>query len=255
MKRILLLLAVLNSVVLIAQKKNTKPVSKPVEETTKAKKDWSKLDLSNRPADHFVFQLGFDTWMNKPDSLKTKGLGRHFNMYFMLDKPFKKNKKMSLGIGAGISTSNIYFENTYIDIKANSSRLNFRNVAAADHFSKYKLTTIFLEAPIELRYYSNPENPNKSWKIAVGGKIGTLFKAYTKGKDLVNASGQSLYGNKYISKEYDRKFFNGTRIALGARVGYGAWSLHGSYQLTQVVKEGFGPEVRPFSIGLTLSGL
>lgn len=255
MKKILLLLAVLNGMLLSAQKKSTTAVTKPAEKTEKVKKDWSKIDLSNRPADHFVFQMGFDSWTNKPDSIKTKGLGRHFNMYFMLDKPFKNNQKMSLGFGAGFSTSNIYFENTYIDIKANAPKLNFRNVSAADHFSKYKLTTVFLEAPVELRYYSNPENPNKSWKIAVGGKVGTIFKAYTKGKNLVNASGQSLFGNKYMAKEYDRKFFNGTRIALGARVGYGIWSIHASYQLTKTIKDGFGPEVRPFSIGLTISGL
>jgi hypothetical protein len=106
-----------------------------------------------------------------------------------------------------------------------------------------------------LRYYSNPENPSKSWKAALGVKVGTLLKSFTKGKNLQNKAGGSIYGDKFIEKESNKKFFNGTRIAASARVGYGIIGLQFSYQITQVFKEGFDPEVRPYSIGLTISGL
>jgi hypothetical protein len=39
------------------------------------------------------------------------------------------------------------------------------------------------------------------------------------------------------------------------RVGYGNVTLFGSYTLTDLFKEGQGPRVKPFSVGLTLSGL
>jgi hypothetical protein len=38
-------------------------------------------------------------------------------------------------------------------------------------------------------------------------------------------------------------------------VGLGHIALYGSYQLTTVIKDGFGPAVRPLTIGLTISGL
>ena len=39
------------------------------------------------------------------------------------------------------------------------------------------------------------------------------------------------------------------------RVGYGNLSLFGTYQIGSLIKEGLGPQVKPYTIGLTLSGL
>ena len=86
-------------------------------------------------------------------------------------------------------------------------------------------------------------------------KVGTMLKAFTKGKDLQNKSGQSVYGVKYLVKESEKHFFNGTRLSLTGRVGYGHFSLHGSYQFTQLMKENVGPEIHPWTMGLTISGL
>lgn len=149
--------------------------------------------------------------MNKPDSANTKG-GRHFNFYLMNDKPFKTNPRFSVAHGLGIGSSNIYFDKTYFDIKRQDKIAYSRS--DGNHFNKFKFTEIFLEIPVELRYTLNPESPNKSWKFAVGAKVGTLLKAYTKGKDLQKDDNSSLYGPTYIEKQYSKKFFNGTRLAL-----------------------------------------
>lgn len=219
------------------------------------KKEPVKLDLSSRPADHFMIQYGSDSWTNRPDSVRTGGFSRHFNMYFMLDKPFKTNQKFSVAFGVGLGTSNIFFKNTRVDIKSNSGRLPFTRVDSTDHFKKNKVTTIYAELPVELRYYSNPANPGKSWKGAVGIKVGTLLKAYTKGKDLVNKQGASIYGPTYIAKESSKKFFNGTMLAVTGRLGYGFISLDAGYQFNGVLKDGTGPSMNKFSLGLTFSGL
>lgn len=217
-----------------------------------------KIDLSSRSADHFMIQYGFDGWNGTPDSIHVKGNSRHFNFYLMFDKPFQNNPKFSVAYGAGISSSDIFFDKNYVNVKSTASTLPFsRSYPGTDsaYFSKFKLVTIFLEAPVELRYYSNPQNPNKSWKAALGVKVGTLLKAFTKGKDLKNKAGQSIYDSKFIEKESDKKYFNTTRFALSARVGYGVLGLQFSYQVSQTFKDGFGPQVRPYSLGLTISGL
>lgn len=212
-----------------------------------------KIDLSNRANDHFMLQYGFDNWAGTPDSISPKGFSRFFNVYFMLDKPFKTNPKMSVGLGAGIGSSNMFFKDTYVDVKSLSTRMPFRNVNSANHFKKFKVTTIFVEAPIELRYSSNPLNTAKSFKGALGIKVGSLLKAYTKGKTLQDKNNTTL--NNYIEKESSKKFFNSTKLAVTGRIGYGFLSLYGSYQITSVLKEAAGPSFRPYSIGLTLSGL
>lgn len=221
------------------------------------KTDWSKVNVGDRANDHFMFQVGYDGWASAPDSIRTTGIGRHLNIYFMLDKPFKTDPRFSVGLGVGVGSSNIFFDKTYVDLKGgfNQSQATFRDVSETDHFKKYKLTTVWAEAPIELRWISNPLRSDRSWKVAIGAKIGTMFSGYTKGKDLQNKDGQSLFGNKYIQKEKDRKYLNNIRLAPTMRIGYGNFTVYGAYQLTSLFREGQGPAVRPFSIGLALSGL
>lgn len=221
-------------------------------------KDWSKLDLTGRSADHLVIQFGTDFWTGKPDSVKTGGgLSRHFNVYFMYDVPFKTNPHYSVAFGAGIGTSNIFFDNhTAVDVRSSANSLPFKHLdSLSSHFSKSKITTIYVQAPVELRYFSNPQNPSKSWKFGVGFKVGTLLKAYTKSKNYVNSANLSVYGKNYVEKKISNRFFNATDIGLTGRVGYGMVSFDLGYQVTGVLRDGFGPMMNKVSAGITISGL
>src|SRR4051812_15788938 len=104
------------------------------DKDTKKKIDWSKIDLSNRANDHFMIQYGYDGWLNTPDSATPSGFSRHFNFYFMYDKPFKTNPRFSVGIGVGLGSSNMFFENTYVQLKSTGLRLPFTDVSATNHF-------------------------------------------------------------------------------------------------------------------------
>ncbi len=228
-------------------------LSSPEPNKTTLSKNWKNIDLSNRSNDHLVIQYGIDNWSAQPDSVKPSGFSRHFNMYVMLDKPFKTNPHFSVGIGVGVGSSNMFFERKSIDVKSTGTRLPFKSLDSADHFKKYKLTTAYLEAPVELRFSSSPEENNKSFKAAVGIKIGTLLSAHTKGKTLESKSGATI--NNYTAKESSKKFFNSTRIAATARVGYGIVSIYGAYQISTLLKDGAGTDIRPYSIGICISGL
>lgn len=246
----------------VPQVVDTLPITDPnvlIEETKeenrqKKKLDINQLNLANRSKDHLLIQVGIDGWAQAPDTINTGGLARSFNMYFMFDFPFKTNPHLSVAIGAGIGTNNMYFKDTYIDIAGKSiNRLAFNDVSDTTHFKKYKLMTSFLEAPVELRYMFRPETPKKSLKLAIGAKVGTMLAASVKGKNFQNSRGQTI--NSYTSKEKSKRFFNTTRLSVTGRVGFGNVSLFGSYQVNNFIKEGFGPDVRPFSVGITLSGL
>ena len=215
-----------------------------------------KLDLSNRPNDHLVIQYGVAGWAgNVPDSAKPEGFSRFFNFYFMLDKPFKNDPHFSLGIGAGIGSDNIFFKDKIVNVGGTGATLPFSDRSSGDRFKKFKLTTIYVDVPLEIRYAKHPENPDKGFKASAGIKAGFLLKAYTKGKNYVNSSGQSINGNGFIRKEADKKYFNSTRLSAIGRIGLGHISLSGAYQFTSLLKGGAGPEIHPYNIGLTLSGL
>ena len=252
-KALFLLIGVLSINVLVAQDAKKTKAAKPKKTDSKITVAPKRLTVAH-PSDHFLIQVGSDSWTNKPDSIRTSG-GRFFNFYLMLDKPFKTNPKFSTAYGLGLGTSNIYFDKTYVNLGANTGTLQFTDQRNGNHFEKFKVTEIFLELPVELRYTLDPENSGKSWKFAVGAKVGTLLKAYSKGKNLVNASGASINDASYIVKEYDTKYFNSTRLTFTGRVGYGNFSINAGYSVTNVIKGGFGPSMNNFTLGLTVSGL
>ena len=208
-----------------------------------------------RTGDHLMLQLTNDRWMGAPDSIKSrmKGLARGANIYVMLDQRFKGSPQWSVAFGLGLGTSNIYFNNMTVDLKSKTNTLPFRNVDSVDHFKKYKLTTAFLELPLELRYTFDPENESKSIKAAIGVKVGTLLNVHTKGKNLLDKNGKVI--NSYTAKETAKGYFNGTRLMATARVGYGNFALFASYQINNILKDGVGADMKLFQIGLNLSGL
>ena len=212
-----------------------------------------KANLASRANDHLLLQFGYTSWAGIPDSINTKGFPRTFNAYFLFDFPFKSNPKISVAIGAGVGTDNIFFDKTYVGIKDITPTLQFHDQSDTTHFKKNKLATAYLEAPLELRFSSNPQNPNKSFKVALGIKGGLLLGAHIKQKTLQSSTGATL--NDYIEKQFSKRFFNSNRFAGTLRIGYGVFSVFGTYQINSLFKEGLGPDVRPFTIGLTLSGL
>ena len=219
------------------------------------KKEKKKTDLANRAGDHIMLQMSYDRWFEIPDSIKNhqNGFSRGGNIYVMMDKPFKGNPRFSAAFGIGVATSNMYFERYSIDIKSTTIKLPFNSLDTLDHFKKYKLATAFVDVPIELRFTANPEKNNKSIKAALGFKVGALMSVHTKGKTLQNRYGNTI--NDYTEKESAKRYFNTTRIAVTGRFGYGNFSIFSSYQINNLLKDGVGPPIKPFQIGICLSGL
>lgn len=213
------------------------------------------VNLNHRPGDHLMLQFGYDGWSGMPDSVRNhqKGLNRGFNAYFMFDKVFKSSPKFSIGIGAGVSTSNIYFDKMNVVVNGRTNTLPFVAVDSTDHFKKYKVATTFLEIPLELRYTARPAQFNKSVKAALGIKLGTMVNAHTKGKNLLDKNNNPV--KSYTEKITSKQYFNTTRFMATARVGYGIVSIFGTYGLSNVLKDGVGPEMKPFQVGITVSGL
>ena len=53
------------------------------QDTTVVRKTVTPVSPNVGGNDHLLLQLGYTQWQGKPDSIKTKGLSRTFNMYFM----------------------------------------------------------------------------------------------------------------------------------------------------------------------------
>jgi len=220
---------------------------------TQTPKKKQPINLAGRANDHFLVQFGYTGWSGVPDSIDQKGFPHSVGAYFMFDFPFKTSPRLSVGIGLGFSSDHIKFNRTYVAIKENTTAIHFVDQSDTTHFKKVKLATAYFEIPIELRYTANPMNSDNSFKFAIGIKGGALMNAHTRNKDLESAGGAII--NSYVMKEGDKRFFNTTRLSAQGRIGWGHFSAFGTYQLTALFKDGMGPEVRPWTVGLTLSGL
>lgn len=202
-----------------------------------------------KPArDNFMIQFTYEGWSKVPDSVKVGGLGRGFNAYLMYDFPIKKSN-FSFAAGIGVGTSNIYFKDqqlTLTDTGTQGAVAHFE--PESKDYKKFKLTTAYLEAPFELRYFGNKVNRNKGFKAAIGLRVGTLVGAHTK--DRINVD-----GTKVIEKVNTKRFLDNWRYAGTLRLGYGNFSVFGSYNINSLFKENAGPPVVPYSVGLCITGL
>lgn len=214
-----------------------------------------KYNLGSRAGDHFMLQVSQDNWLGAADSVKDriKTFSKGFNAALMLDLPFKSDQRFSVALGLGVGTSGMMFKKTIVDIGAQTPTLPFIAVDTLNQFKKFKLATSYLEVPLEFRFTANPLSPGKTVKTAIGLKVGTLLNAHTKGKNFQNKDGGTI--NNYIQKVNSKSYFNSTRVAATARVGYGYFSLFGSYNLTTMFKDAVAPDTKLLQLGITLSGL
>ncbi|WP_217604767.1 porin family protein [Chitinophaga sp. GbtcB8] len=203
------------------------------------------MNSVTRSRDFLVISLTYDGWANKPDSVGT-GLNRGFNIAFMYDFPINKTN-LSLAAGLGIGTSGVFLKNHVLNM--DDATTDVAKFSTDNTFKKYKVATTYLEIPLELRYRSVPDNANKGFKVALGVKIGNLMNAHTKERN-------SIGGTRNTEKIANKRFFNSWRYAATARIGLGNLALFGSYNLNPLFKDnGSNLDIRPYSIGIAISGL
>lgn len=206
----------------------------------------NKNTYSMPSRDYVMLQLGYEGWAGKPDSIKTGGIGRSFNGYICYDFPILKSN-FSFAAGVGVSVNNIYFKNQIVNFADTSTQVLFQPEPV--DYKKYKLTTTYLEAPFEFRYFSNKNNRNEGFKAAIGMKVGTLTGAHTKGK-------RTLENKPYTEKATSKRYFDNMRYAATLRLGYGNFSVYGQYSLSNLFKLNQGPDnIRTYQLGICITGL
>lgn len=227
----------------------------PAPANSKQKKDWSKVKLDpRRPQDHFMVELGYDNWVGSTDSMNISGFNHSENLYFMYAWPFKTDARFAIAAGIGLGSSNIYFAHQEVMVAAfQNQTLAFPDEEGSNHYKKYKLTTTYLEAPVELRFSLDPEHMDHSWKFALGVKVGLMLSAYTKGRTLESATGETL--GVFTVKNSSKQFFSTAEFTPTFRVSKGFIGFFAQIHANPLIKASAGPSIFPVSGGIVLSGL
>lgn len=217
---------------------DTEPVSIEEEE----------IKTKMEPRDRFMFNLTVDNLFHKEtNGFKTKWHSRGIGMYYMYDIPIMKSR---VSIAPGIGFSHVsYYHNSFM--VEDSTRTNFNpipNYDDQDDFKKHKLAINYLDIPVELRFYSKPSKNGNVFKAAIGFRASLKLTAVNKESNKDNG-----YYKKVKTKGYkDVALFRGGPTL---RVGYGGFNIFAFYSVTDVFTKNKGPEMTPFSIGISITGL
>jgi len=169
-----------------------------------------------------------------------QGKSIEFNLnFYELNIALSKNY-IGLVSGMGFSFNNYRFENPFT-IEKGATRTE--PVALDENnLAKTKLAVSYLNVPLLLEFQI-PVNHSEGRLFVNAGIIGGVkIGSHTKIK----------YGN---TKEKDRNGFNinSFSYAATARIGYKGISLYTKYSLTSFFENGKGPDLTPFTVGISFT--
>ncbi len=224
----------------------------------------------------FVVELGVNRLTEKPNEVKYGLWGsRTANVYYQYDMRILKSK-FSFHPGIGLSMERFkflsylqYYPNDTLrlsnptlifDDSGNTRFVDFGhalydgdtlgqpNWANTLNTKKSMLTMTYIDVPLELRFSTKPDDPARSFKIAIGGRIGYLLNASTKVKYKENGE---------LKKLQNHQAFNLNRLRYGAsmKVFIGNFALFGYYNLTPLFESNKGPsrtDAQTYTVGIAL---
>lgn len=204
----------------------------------------------------FLLELGLNEALNRPDKFNIGFWGsRALNIYYQYDMRILKSK-FSFHPGIGFGLERYKFTNNLVPFFDQNHNLSMDLPLGITGVKKAQLITNYLDIPLELRFSTNPEDPTRSFKISIGGRVGYLFESHTKLKYTDN-------GDRVKLKNKEALNLNPFRYGIYMKVGGGNFSIFGYYNLSPVFKSGLGPvpqgtsitpkDMNNFTVGISLS--
>jgi hypothetical protein len=197
----------------------------------------------------FVLEFGFNQPFGEPDAFDFGFWGsRTFNLYYFYEMRIAKSK-FSVHPGVGFSFERYKLNNDYTLANGADGTIL---VPAADNYPNVKksmVVTNFIDVPIEFRFSTNPNDPGRSFHVAIGGRVGYLYDSFNKIKYRSDGDTKKL-------KDKQNFFLNDFRYGAFFKVGVGNFTIFSYYNFTPVFQEDKGPEqtdMKNFTIGISLS--
>jgi hypothetical protein len=153
------------------------------------------------------------------------------------------DNKFGVLTGLGLRWNNYRFEDNIV-LESDADVID--GYADNSHdWRKSKLVVNYLTLPVLFEYQSNRFSRRNSFHVAAGMVMGWRYATHTK----------MLYfdNGRQKPKQHDDFYLRPFRYDATLRAGWGIVNLYASYSLNSLFKDGRGPELYPFSIGITLA--
>ncbi|MBX2967568.1 MAG: hypothetical protein KF845_15605 [Cyclobacteriaceae bacterium] len=207
----------------------------------------------------FLIDFGLNFPFGDSVGFSTAAFGsRTVNLYYQLDKRIGESK-FSVHPGVGLGLERYKFNNNrtlgYIAgpndpfetlrmVPVNSLYPNSTGI------KKSQLIANYVDALVEFRFSTSPNDPGRSFKASIGFKGGVLVDSFTKLK--LREGGET----KKFKNKQDWNL-NQFRYGATVRAGVGNFNLFGYYSLSPIFKNNKGPdqgELTYFTVGVSLGG-
>lgn len=230
--------------------KSTKDTSDKKEEKKKDFTHWGGIDLG------VSMLTTVDNKLKLPEGQEMNNfleLNYGKSLYFSLNL-FEKNIRLyknyvNIVTGLGCEWNSYNFKkNITLDPKADYISTSNTMVAPDSiKFSKNKLKVAYAKIPLLLELNTNSENPDKSFHIA--GGIEFAYKLGSKTKQVYE-----MNGYEFTVKQRAEYHLADIKYCSTVRVGYGDYiTLFANYGLSQLFQKDKGPEVFPFTAGISIN--
>ncbi len=188
--------------------------------------------------DRFIFDLTIDNWADVPSGINTRIWSPGFSAAFFNDLKFGKSI-FGFAFGLGISSHNVRHNGMFIETTRTDTTSAFTYlIPRTSPSKKNKLSTNYIEVPLELRIRTNGKKP---FRFYPGVKIGYLFNIHAK---VIDDTGKWKF--------YTFPNANPLRYGATARIGYGKINFVGFYGLNSVFRDNKGVQLIPWSAGISL---
>jgi hypothetical protein len=221
----------------------------PTQSTTSFKKT-GRPDIPGT----FTLELGVNNASSKPGEFELGFWGsRTLNVYYQYEMRILKSK-FSFVPGFGFSMERFKFKNKYtLDYNGSSVVMISPTEAGRSDTRKSQLITNYVEVPVEITFRTNPEDPARSFRASIGGRVGYMFDSFTKIKYKENSEVKKL-------KDKQDYNLNKFRYGVSAKLGVGNFSLFGYYNLSDLFEKNKGiledsqlKNFNTFTVGISLS--
>jgi hypothetical protein len=203
------------------------------------------------------------------DLRMTKSIAVNLN-FFEQNVALSKNQKWGFVTGLGLEWHNYRFSrNTRLN---SDSSFLIGYIDQGISIRKTKLTTLHLTVPVLFEFQTNHRHKKNSFHVGAGMVIGARLSSHTKkyynelNKDFEIARynpATGKYETEFLAtspshskgKTFDDFFLQPFKFDATVRIGWGFINLFATYSVNQMFQKDKGPELYPWTIGITLVNL
>ena len=170
--------------------------------------------------------------------IKSIAIGINFLEFYI---PIAK-EKFGVLTGLGITFNNYDLARDYTIFSNGDTTMGLADPTKNIKKNKFKSTTINLPILLETNI---GKGAKKSFHLAAGGMASYVLGAKTKQKYKIN-------NQEFKEKQRTNFNMNPLRLSAHLRIGYGSFTLFADYSLTPFFDKKDGPELYPFTVGVSL---